>query len=66
MPDTNNPGFFSSLRFRYGLALAALLAVAGYFLWEEYEAQILGNLPLILLLGMCVGMHFFMHRRHKH
>ncbi len=61
MAETNDPGFFASLRFRYGLGLLAFLAVAGFFLWEEHEAHILGYLPLILLLGVCVGMHSFMH-----
>ncbi len=64
MAETNDLGFFHSLRFRYGLGLAVFLAVAGYFLWEEHEAHILGNLPLILLLGACVGMHSFMHGGH--
>ena len=64
MPETSNPGFFGSLRFRYGLGLLFFLAVGGYFLWEEHEAHILGNLPLILILGLCVGMHFFMHGGH--
>ena len=64
MPDTSGPGFFSSLRFRYGLGLLVFLAIAGYVLWEEHEAHILGNLPLILILGACLGMHFFMHGGH--
>ncbi len=63
MAETNDPGFFASLRFRYGLGLLAFLAIAGFFLWEEHEAHILGYLPLILLLGVCVGMHSFMHGR---
>ena len=64
MPATNEHGFFESLRFRYGLALIGSLAIAGFFLWEEHEAHILGYLPLILLLGMCLVMHFFMHGGH--
>jgi len=60
----NNPSFFHSLRFRYGLGLLFFLVVAGYFLWQEHEAHILGNLPIILILGACVGMHFFMHGGH--
>jgi drug/metabolite transporter (DMT)-like permease len=64
MPETSEPGFFGSLRFRYGLGLLVFLAIAGFFLWEEHEAHILGYLPLILLLGMCLGMHFFMHGGH--
>ncbi len=59
MAETNDPGFFASLRFRYGLGLLAFLAIAGFFLWDEHEAHILGYLPLILI-GVCVGMHSFM------
>ncbi len=64
MSSENNPSFFHSLRFRYGLGLAVFLAIAGYFLWQEHEAHILGYLPLILILGACVGMHLFMHGGH--
>ena len=62
----NNPSFFQSLRFRYGLGLLFFLTVAGFFLWREHEAHILGNLPLILILGACLGMHFFIHGGHGH
>ncbi len=64
MSSENKPSFFHSLRFRYGLGLAVFLAIAGYFLWQEHEAHILGYLPLILILGVCVGMHLFMHGGH--
>jgi len=61
MIEESKPTFIRSLRFRYGLALLVFLGVAGFLLWEEHQAHILGNLPLILILGACVGMHFFMH-----
>ncbi len=64
MSDDNQPPFFSSLRFRYGLGLVFFLIVGGYFLWAEHQAHILGYLPLILILGLCGGMHFFMHGGH--
>lgn len=65
MPEkTRESGFFSSLRFRYGMGLLIFLAVAGYFLWQEHQAHIGGYLPVILLLGACLGMHFFMHGGH--
>ncbi len=64
MSSENNPSFFHSLRFRYGLGLAVFLAIAGYFLWEEHEALILGSLPLILIIGACVGMPLFMRGGH--
>ena len=66
MSSENNPSFFLSLRFRYGLTLTGFLVVAGFFMWEEYEAHVLGALPLLLLLGACVGMHAFMHGGHGH
>ncbi len=49
---------------RTGIALIAFLAIAGFLLWEEHEAHILGALPLILLLAVCLGMHSFMHGGH--
>ena len=64
MLETKGPGFFASLRFRYALGLLVFLAIAGFLLWEEHEAHILGYLPLVLFLGVCVGMHFFMHGGH--
>ena len=66
MSSENNPSFFTSLRFKYGLGLAVFLAIAGYFLWQEHEAHILGYLPLILILGACVSMYLFMHGGHGH
>lgn len=47
------------------LALLIFLGVAGFFLWTEHRAHLLGALPWLLLLG-CVFMHFFMHRGHGH
>ncbi len=64
MTKVDNSGFFASLRFRYGLGLLVFLLIGGYFLWEEHKAHILGYLPLILILGACAGMHFFMHGGH--
>ena len=64
MSATNGTSFFASLRFRYGLALTGFLVVAGFFLWEEHEAHIVGALPLLLVLGACVGMHAYMHGGH--
>ncbi len=63
-PEQNLRGNPGSLRVRYGLTLLVFLAVAGFLLWEEHQAHILGSLPLLLLLGACVGMHFFMHGGH--
>ena len=64
MGQSNNHGLRQFLLSRSGVVLAGFLAVGGYFLWEEHAAHILGYLPLILILGVCVGMHFFMHGGH--
>ena len=64
MTETNNPSFFRSLRFRYGAVLVVFLAIAGFFLWQEHKAHIIGYGPVLLLLGACLGMHLFMHGSH--
>lgn len=64
MAQHETGGFRSFLFSRSGIVLLGFLAVAGFFLWEEHSAHILGYLPLILILGLCVGMHFFMHGSH--
>jgi hypothetical protein len=64
MTQPENHGLRRFLFSKYGLILVGFLAVAGYFLWAEHQAHILGNLPLFLILGVCVGMHFFMHGGH--
>ncbi len=66
MNETSKIRFLGSLRFKYGLGLLAFLVIAIVLLWEEHQAHILGYLPLTLLLGACVGMHFFMHGAHNH
>ena len=45
------------------VALCLLLAIAGFFLWEEHRAHVLGILPY-LLLAACPFIHLFMHRGH--
>lgn len=47
-----------------GVTLCIFLAVAGVLLWLEHRAHVLGALPLLLPLLICVGMHFVMHGRH--
>lgn len=64
MAQHETGGFKSFLFSRSGMVLLGFLAVASFFLWEEHAAHILGFLPLILILGFCVGMHFFMHGSH--
>ncbi len=66
MSREHNKPFFRSLRFRYGLGLLFFLAVGGYLLWEEHNVHIMENGLIVLLLGACIGMHFFMHGGHGH
>lgn len=47
-----------------GLAVCVFLLIAGVFLWLEHRAHILGVLPLLLPLLICVGLHLFLHRGH--
>ncbi len=47
-----------------GLGIASLVALGGYLVWDSYPAQVAVNLSLILILGVCFGMHFFMHGSH--
>ena len=41
----------------------AFLAVAGFFLFTEHRAHVLGVLPYLFLLA-CPLMHLFMHHDH--
>lgn len=47
------------------LAICGVLLVAGFLLWQDHRAHVLGALPYILLL-LCPLMHLFMHRGHGH
>ncbi|WP_262696072.1 DUF2933 domain-containing protein [Kordiimonas aquimaris] len=60
----SEPGFFQS---RIGFVFSVFLAVAALMLLFEHKAHINlgGILPLLLLVGLCVGMHFFMHHGHS-
>lgn len=50
-------------RSRTGLALAAFLAIAAYFLVTEHTAHVFRALPFLLLLA-CPLLHLFMHGGH--
>jgi Sec-independent protein secretion pathway component TatC len=52
------------LRSRRGLALIVFLGIAGFLLATEHTAHLFGALPLLLLLGLCLVMHLFMHGGH--
>jgi hypothetical protein len=47
------------------IGLCLFLAIAGFFLWTEHRAHVLGILPYLILLA-CPLIHFFMHRGHGH
>jgi hypothetical protein len=51
------------LRTPGGLVLIGFLGIAGFFLWQEHRAHLLGFLPYLLLLA-CPLMHVFMHHGH--
>lgn len=50
---------------RTGIALLGFTALAGFFLWQEHRAHLLGFLPYALLLA-CPIMHLFHHGGHDH
>ncbi|MBB2487473.1 DUF2933 domain-containing protein [Mitsuaria sp. WAJ17] len=52
-------------RSRFGLGWLVLAGVAGWFLWEEHRAHLLGVLPYLVFLA-CPLMHVFMHGGHHH
>ena len=45
------------------LGSGLFLAIAGFFLWQEHRAHLLGALPWVLLL-LCPVVHLIMHRGH--
>jgi hypothetical protein len=53
-------GFLTS---RAGIAFLVLLAIAGFLLFTEHRAHVLGA-GLFLLLLACPLLHFFMHGGH--
>jgi hypothetical protein len=56
------PSFWRS---RIGLALLGFLAIAGFFLFTEHRAHLLGALPFVLL-ALCPLLHLFGHGGHDH
>lgn len=62
MPDgKHGRRFFASPA---NIALMVFLGVGGFYLLSEHRAHLIGAGPLIILLGLCVVMHFFMHGSH--
>ncbi len=56
-PESVNLGGWRS---RHGWTLLGFLAIAGFFLFSEHRAHLLGALPLLLLL-LCLLLHVFGH-----
>jgi hypothetical protein len=52
-------------RSRTGLALLGFIAIAGFFLFTEHRAHLLGALPFVLL-ALCPLLHLFGHGGHDH
>lgn len=46
------------------LVLMGFLGIGGFFLAAEHWAHLVGAGPLLLLLGLCGGMHVFVHGTH--
>jgi len=53
------------LPWRNKVAWIVFAVTAGFYLWTEHRAHLLGALPYLLLLA-CPLMHIFMHRGHGH
>lgn len=49
---------------RAGLVFCIFLGAAAVLLLLEHRAHLLGSWPLLLILLLCGGAHFFMHGRH--
>lgn len=66
MTEEGKGGPENFLASRQGLALVVFIAIAGYFLWTEHRAHLIGALswlPWLLVLA-CPLMHLFMHGGH--
>lgn len=67
--ESANPGIRRS---RSGWVLLGFLAIAGFFLFSEHQAHVLGALPFILI-ALCLVLHVFhghgghgTESRHRH
>ncbi len=59
---TDKKGFIQALTWPQA-TLIVFLSVAGFFLWTEHRAHLMGYLPFLIFL-LCPLMHIFMHRGH--
>lgn len=50
-------------RLPFWLGLVALLAILGFFFWQEHRVHVF-DATIVLLLLACPLLHVFMHRGH--
>ncbi|RJX30902.1 MAG: DUF2933 domain-containing protein [Oxalobacter sp.] len=55
----------SSMSWRMKAGLLVFAVIAGFYLWTEHRAHLLGWSPFLIFL-LCPLMHFFMHGGHGH
>jgi hypothetical protein len=53
----------SPMSWRVKVGLLVFAAVAGFYLWTEHRAHLLGFAPYLIFL-LCPLMHLFMHGGH--
>ncbi len=62
-PHSKSPAPF--WRSRTGLVFLGFLVIAGFFLFTEHRAHVLGVLPFALV-ALCPLLHLFGHGGHGH
>jgi hypothetical protein len=55
----------NSMSWRMKAGLLVFAAIAGFYLWTEHRAHLLGWSPFLIFL-LCPIMHLFMHGGHGH
>lgn len=61
-PARREPSFWRS---RTGWVFLGFLVIAGFFLFTEHRAHLLGALPFVFL-ALCPLLHLFGHGGHDH
>lgn len=60
-----NDGWLGSPGWQFVLVFAGFAAIGAFLMAAEHRVHALGLLPIVLLvLALCLLMHFFMHRRY--
>jgi len=64
-PTEHNKSKFFNVRGRTRIAIGGFALVISFLLFFEHRAHISSDLVfVIVILGACLGMHFFMHGSH--